>query len=292
MSNTLSECNSINIVHSHKVPQSGSIYFVSKYADNGPTNSTSGSSTNYSTLQVEAVDDLNQTVTLKLRAAKTTDAQGADGVLVPMNDTHAVSDTNTSLIIWIDPSDNTLEAGRTYKVTDTPIIKVMNDNQMIEQIIVKINDFQLPKIWTINDATKEFIRGYPKIEGSSTYFVTTKSSQGTTKGEWSYNTPSKKLTIKVTDDNGNIYNMKLSTKRDGFRESGKSGYYNDINSGGIWGGYTGNALIIWFDKSVNPNLPAGHYKSIEPVILNAKLWHQGGKLREVIYVNVDFTISN
>ena len=208
-----------------------------------------------------------------------------------MNDTTSSNGTNTSLIIWIDPNDNNFVDGRIYSVKDTPIIKVMQDDKMIGQIIVKIKDFQLPHIMNITDSTKEYIRSYPKIENSSTYFVAINPSQGPTKAVWSYTAPSEKLTIKVKDDNGNIYDMKLSTKRDGFRYSGKSGYYNDINSGGPWGGYNGNALIIWFDKSVNPNLPAGHYKSIEPVILNARLWHQHYKLREVLYINVDMDIK-
>ena len=287
---SLSECNSINIVHTLPTPQNGSVYFVSKYADNGPTNSIGSGTNTYTTLNVHATDDLNQSITLKLRAAKTIDGNGVDGTLVGMNDTTTVNDQNTSLVIWLDPSDNNLDANRTYSMKDTPIIKVVHDNQTIGQIIVQMNDFKVPNIIALTDINNSLIQSYPKEE-FATYFVTSIPSQGPSNYKWTGATQTEKfLNIKVKDDSGNLYDMKLESKRDGYSFTGNSGNYTDINSGFIWTGYTGNALIVRFNTNDNPNLPSGHYKSVEPIILNAKLWNTNSDLRELLYINVDIVI--
>lgn len=292
-SQTLSTCSNISSIYTVKTPASGSLYFLSKYADNGnsATSSISNGAEGYTMLTTTATDDLGNSKTVYLRASKTTSDVGIDGTKVAMNDTTASNGTNTSLIVWIDPIDNTFESERIYSFKDNLTLLAMNEGTMIGQIILKLSPIKVPSTLMMSNPNSAYTLSYPIIENSSTYFVAQNASQGATSGIWSYASPTGLLSVKVKDESGASYTMKLRAKRDGYRSAGTSGYDTDMNSGGIWGGYDGNALIVWYNSADNPTLPTGHrYTSSEMLAIDAKLWHQNSKLRDTLYVSVDFSL--
>ena len=287
-SDVLSECSMLNAEVSFETPDSGSIYFLSQWSENGVTTSTDSADETNTTLQVNAVDSDGNSIVLHLRAAKTTTDDGVDGTKIAMNDTTEVDVNETSLVVWIDADDNNLEAGKVYSVTDPIYINVKDDNTTIRRVKISISDFIAPVALTYNDTTTPFVRGYPEIEDSSTFFVAVNEEQGVTNGVWENNNTYTPLTVKVKDDNGNSFDLKLRARRDVYQTDGESGTYVIMNSGMIYG--KDNAFLLYYEAEDNPDLSSGtHYKGSELLIIDAKLWHVDQKLREQMQISVDIT---
>jgi len=287
-SSVLSECSLLNAEVSFETPATGSIYFLSLWSENGVTTSTSSGAETDTMLQVNAVDSDGNEVVITLRAAKTTTDASVDGTKIAMNDTTVVDVNETSLVVWIDATDNSLEAGKIYSVTDPIYINVQDDSTTIRRVKISISDFIAPISLTYNDTSTTFIRGYPEVEDSSTFFVAVSEDQGATHGVWENNNTYTPLSVKVEDDNGNPFNLKLRARRDVYHTEGDSGTYVIMNSGMIYG--KNNAFLLYYDAADNPDLRSGtHYKGSELLIIDAKLWHVNQKLREQMQISVDIT---
>ncbi len=287
-STILSECKALNGTISFDTPNSSSIYFLSQWDENGDTTTINSGDEGYSILNTTAVDDENNKINIILRAAKTTTNDGVDGIKIHMNDTSEVDAEQTSLVIWIDSNDNNFEENKQYTITDPLYINVKENNSTIRRIKVNIEDLTIPTTLTYNDVNTTLIQGFPKIEDSSTYFVTTTSTQGPINGIWENNTSYTPLTIKIKDDNGNPFELKLRAQRDAYHIEGDSGTYTVMNSAIIYG--KENAFLLIYNSDDNPNLSHNtHYISSELLIIDAKLWHYNNQLRAQMQIKIDIT---
>jgi len=288
---TLSRCQVLNAKATFDTPSSGSVYFLSRWSQNGPTSSISSGDLGYTTLSIKVADQDGVEKTLYLRAAKTITANLEDGDKIAMNDTTTVDPNNapfTSLIIWMDPNDNTLETSKIYKAIEPLYIEVKKDDQTIKLLELKLGEIIAPTNITYSDPSSTLIRSYPKMEDSSTYFVTLDPSQGPTSGVWENDTSYTTLNIKVTDSSQNEKILHLRAQRDAYSSSGDSSVKVIINSAIVYG--KDNALLISYDPSDNPDLTSGEtYSAKELLVIDAKLWHADKKLRERLYLDINIT---
>jgi len=132
-------------------PENDTIYFVSKYADNGVTQATKRSAKAYSIIKVKAVNVAGKHTIINFRAAKSflnkgEEAVSNDGVSnkIAMNNNSARSNAEkVAFVIWRNPEDNKhLVAGETYTIIETPIIQIMKGLTPVGQVIVSINDLK------------------------------------------------------------------------------------------------------------------------------------------------------
>jgi hypothetical protein len=287
-SDTLSECSILDTTVTFETPDSSSIYFLSLWDENGPITSIDSGDEGYTQLSVNGVDSDGNALVIKLRAAKTITDDGVDGEMIAMNDTSDSDSNETSLVVWIDPDDNDFEDGKLYSVSDPIYINVQDDNSTIRRIKVDLDELIVPKTLTYSDSNSTLIEGFEEIEDSSTFFVAVSEEQGVTNGVWENNNTYTPLTVKVKDDNGNPFDLKLRARRDAYHVEGDSGTYVIMNSGMIYG--KNNAFLLYYEAEDNPDLSSGtHYKGSELLIIDAKLWHVDQKLREQMQISVDIT---
>ncbi len=134
--------------------ENDSIYFVSKYADNGvtqPTNMNDEAYSTYSMIKVKAANTAGKQFIINYRAAKSFSKRAVEGALandtlnhVTMNNSVREKSQKVTLIIWRSPEDNKhLVTGETYKVIETPILKIMKNSTYVGQIMVSISDFRV-----------------------------------------------------------------------------------------------------------------------------------------------------
>lgn len=122
-------------------PDKGSVYFVSNDIESGGTQVAENKTQTYNVLKVKVANSAGKPIIVKLRAAKTFSKKES----VAVNDDSLVRADKISLVIWLNPSDNKhLARGETYKVIETPTLKMIKNDKHVGQIIVSINDFSLP----------------------------------------------------------------------------------------------------------------------------------------------------
>jgi hypothetical protein len=139
--------------------ENNSIYFVSKYADNGVTQpSNMNDDASYSLIIVKALNTAGKQFIINYRAAKSFTKKAVEGGAMAhtlVNDTINHMSMNNSvqkksqkvtLVIWRSPEDNKhLVPGETYKIIETPILKIMKNSTEVGQIMVSISDFKALK---------------------------------------------------------------------------------------------------------------------------------------------------
>ncbi|NPA66291.1 MAG: hypothetical protein GXO11_05345, partial [Epsilonproteobacteria bacterium] len=141
---------------------------------------------------------------------------------------------------------------------------------------------------TFDDTSSAIVRGYPELNESSTFFVTTSLEQGPITGVWENTLESTPVYVNVVDEDGNSAVMQLSVSRDAYKTDGSSSIHTIMNSGIIYG--KDNALIIEYNNEDNPDLVSGkRYTATEFLVIDAKLWSDKS-LREQLQVDIDVTI--
>ena len=284
---TLSRCGMLNVVATFETPQSDSLYFLSQWSENGAS-SAIDSSEESTLLTTTAIDSQGRESVLYIRAGKSISSSGIDGRLIAMNDTTESDANETSLVLWIDANDNSFEEGERYSVENPLYINVKEGNTTIERLKVTIEPFMVPVTLSYTDTTNKWVRGFSEIEDSSTYFVTLSALQGPTEGIWSNSDSKTPLHIQVADENGTTFDLVLDGQRDAMQTDGESGSYVEMNSGMIYG--KENALILTYDAQKNPDLSSHtNYVATELLVINANLWHVGGKVREQMQIDINIT---
>ena len=233
----------------------------------------------YSTLIVPATDDLGNDLDLKIRVAKVATSEGLSGKLLKINDPSSVETNSTTIIVWMDPTDNSLEDTRLYTAAQKIILnvkkRVENNEEKMGEVILNVKDIINGR--TITFDKKSFKSKTYKEPKSSVYFTTLESNVGPVKGAWlakGYAT----LNIPVKDDNNNTITLKLRANNNSYKmNAGQNANWN-------------NVLKINYKQEDNPTIEEGtHLKSVKTFTIDAKMWHKQGKLIDRLYVDIDFT---
>lgn len=227
-------------------------------------------------LPIPVVDNNDVAIDIRVHIAKLT----VDGRLLKINDPTYINNDKTEIITWIDFDDNQMEESKSYNAVKKLVLKVKyrdtNNEYSMGSISIDINNLLEGHSEVFN--TLKYKSEKYHDDSTSIYFVTHNSSIGATKGVWAKSGKST-LRVKVVDDNKTEYEIKLMATNNN-RWTMPSG----LNP--KWD----NTLKINYNQDDNPDIPLGtHLKSLNPIIIDALMWHKNNEIRDRIYLSVDFT---
>lgn len=277
LDNNLSKCQSIKSFNLY----AKSIYITvdNRVGEDTEVDPTKRGISGYSMLTVPAVDDLGKDMDIKIRIAKIATADGINGKVLKINDPSEVATDVTKVVAWIDPTDNTFEEGRLYTAGQRIILKVkkrvQNNEEFMGNMILNLKDLIKGHGLTFNGET--FTQKYID-DSTSIYFTTLDSTVGPTSGNW-FGSGYTTLSIKIKDENGVEAVLKLRANNNS----------RQMNAGqnADWD----NILKIAYDSADNTGLVSGtRYRTITPFVIDARMWHKGSKVKDRMYVGVDFVV--
>ena len=232
----------------------------------------------YSTLVVPVVDDQGKEQDIKVRIAKVATGD-IEGKLLKINDPTAVSTSKTKIVAWIDNNDNQLESGRIYTARHRIVLKakkrVTNNEEHMGNIILNLKDLILGESQTMT--TTNWSSQTLEDDSTSIYFVALNPEVAPTTGVW-FGDGHSIVNIKVQGDNGETKIMKLRGTNNGYT----------MNSGENAG--WDNALVLEYNSDDNDLTSGVRYKSIAPIAIDARMWHNGDKLLKRFYLETDITV--
>ncbi len=203
--------------------------------------------------------------------------------LLKMNDPTEVSTDSSEYIIWIDPSDNpNLKPNHVYNAKNRIVLiakkRVQNNEEYMGDIIINVKDLVKGENIVVNELpykSEVFIDN-----STSIYFTAITNVVGPIMGVW-FKEGYSLINVKVVDDNNQTATIKLrATNADKYQ----------LNSGTLK--EENNWLTFEFDPEDNPNIELDkHYKSIKPIVIDAKMWHKNSKLKKRFYFSFDLTIE-
>ena len=236
----------------------------------------------YSTLIIPMVDNEGKGIDIKLRIAKIATADGVSGKLLKINDPSEVATDKTTVVVWLDPSDNSIVEGRRYEARQRIILKVKkrvtNNEETMGDVILNVKDLIKGHGGMVFNGTALQSQTY-KDASTSIYFTALDSKVGSTKGVW-WTGGYTMLTIKVKDDTGAMKSMKLRATND-------DSYVMNSGLSASWD----NTLKLVYNAEDNPTLSSGtRYKSLTPFTIDARMWHKQDKVLDRMYIEVNMVI--
>ena len=275
--NNLSKCQSLKSFELDATE----IYIITSnnvVGENKEVAPTNRGEAGYSTLVVPVVDDQGKEQDIKVRIAKVATGD-IEGKLLKINDPTAVSTSKTKIVAWIDNNDNQLESGRIYTARHRIVLKakkrVTNNEEHMGNIILNLKDLILGESQTMT--TTNWSSQTLEDDSTSIYFVALNPEVAPTTGVW-FGDGHSIVNIKVQGDNGETKIMKLRGTNNGYT----------MNSGENAG--WDNALVLEYNSDDNDLTSGVRYKSVAPIAIDARMWHNGDKLLKRFYLETDITV--